>query len=86
MISSFHNQSSVILYFSLSAQIVTGQKDAMDCVVHLMGLGLVTRPMAFLNNHLVGLDAVSTYCYVQHSTVQCSTVRGVQYSEVKFDM
>ena len=46
----------------------------MDCVVHLMGLGLVTRPMAFLNDHLAGLDAVSTYCYVQHSAVEYSAV------------
>ena len=51
-----------------SAQIVTGQKDAMDCVVHLMGQGLVTRPMAFLNNHLAGLDAVSTLCKVLYGT------------------
>ena len=38
--------------------IVTGQKDALACLVHLMGSGYMTRPMAFLASHHSELDAV----------------------------
>jgi hypothetical protein len=52
-------------------QIVTGQKDAMDCLVHLMGGGFTSQPMDFLSSHLAGLDAVrytpSTSMHTSHT-------------------
>lgn len=38
--------------------IVTGQKEALDCLVHQMGAGFLTQPMAFLTAHQSELDAV----------------------------
>jgi hypothetical protein len=38
--------------------IVTGQKDALECLVHLMGCGYLAQPMAFLARHHQELDAV----------------------------
>ena len=55
-------------------QIVTGQKDAMDCLVHLMGGGFTSQPMDFLSSHLAGLDAVryTSNTYDVHHTHTCT--------------
>ena len=41
-----------------SYTIVTAQKDALQCLVYLMGSGYVIPPMAFLTSYLSELDAV----------------------------
>jgi hypothetical protein len=43
------------------SQIMTGQKHAIECMVHLMSTGYVNPPMTFLTTHLAGLDGVYIY-------------------------
>ena len=38
--------------------IVSAQKDALECLVYLMGSGYVMPPMAFLTSYLSEVDAV----------------------------
>jgi hypothetical protein len=42
---------------------MTGQKHAIECMVHLMSTGYVNPPMTFLTTHLAGLDGVCTNVY-----------------------
>jgi hypothetical protein len=39
-------------------KLLSGQKDAIDCLIYLIGLGYISRPLLFLEKHLHKLDAV----------------------------